>query len=119
MCYKQLQPLQSILRRGLLQLTTSDQTSRYQTSVPIACPAFFFLHSSDHPKDRMQSRPMPLPLLSPAQAKVVTARNVVTGVKQQHPYDALVLAPGAAAIQPPLPGVGLPGIFQMKTVPDR
>jgi NAD(P)H-nitrite reductase large subunit len=49
----------------------------------------------------------------------VTARNVVTGVEQQLPYDALVLAPGAAAIQPPLPGVSLPGIFQMKTVPDR
>ena len=33
-------------------------------------------------------------------------------------YDALVLSPGAFAIKPPLPGIDLPGIFQMKTIPD-
>lgn len=43
----------------------------------------------------------------------------MSGAEAQYPYDALVLAPGAAAIKPPLPGVDLPGIFQMKTVPDR
>lgn len=53
------------------------------------------------------------------QAKEVVARHVLTGAEQRHSYDALVLAPGAAAIKPPLPGVDLPGIFQMKTVPDR
>lgn len=41
-----------------------------------------------------------------------------TGVESTHPYDALVLSPGAAAIKPPLPGVDLPGIFSMKTIPD-
>lgn len=35
-----------------------------------------------------------------------------------HLYDALVLSPGASAIKPPLPGVDLPGIFAMKTIPD-
>ena len=48
------------------------------------------------------------------QARQVTARDVATGEESTHPYDALVLAPGAAAIQPPLPGIKLPGIFQMK-----
>jgi len=33
-------------------------------------------------------------------------------------YDALVLAPGAAPIRPPLPGIDLPGIFAVRTIPD-
>jgi NAD(P)H-nitrite reductase large subunit len=53
------------------------------------------------------------------QEKTVVARNVNTGQEATYPYDKLVLAPGAAAVKPPLPGVDLPGVFQMKTVPDR
>ncbi len=30
----------------------------------------------------------------------------------------LVLAPGAVAVRPPLPGIDLPGIFHVRTVPD-
>ena len=33
-------------------------------------------------------------------------------------YDALVLSPGAAPIRPPLPGIDIPGIFTLRTVPD-
>lgn len=33
-------------------------------------------------------------------------------------YDALVLSPGAAPIRPPLPGIKLDGIFQLRTIPD-
>jgi NADPH-dependent 2,4-dienoyl-CoA reductase/sulfur reductase-like enzyme/rhodanese-related sulfurtransferase len=33
-------------------------------------------------------------------------------------YDALVLAPGAAPLRPPLPGIDLPGIFALRTIPD-
>ena len=33
-------------------------------------------------------------------------------------YDKLVLSPGAASIRPPLPGIDLPGIFPVRTVPD-
>lgn len=33
-------------------------------------------------------------------------------------YDALVLAPGAAPIVPPLPGVDLPGVFVVRSIPD-
>lgn len=52
------------------------------------------------------------------QDRTVVARNVVTGEEATYSYDKLVLAPGAAAVKPPLPGVDLPGVFQMKTVPD-
>jgi NADPH-dependent 2,4-dienoyl-CoA reductase/sulfur reductase-like enzyme/rhodanese-related sulfurtransferase len=34
------------------------------------------------------------------------------------PYDALVLAPGAAPIRPRMPGIDLPGIFAVRTIPD-
>ena len=33
-------------------------------------------------------------------------------------YDTLVLSPGAASIRPQLPGIDLPGIFPVRTVPD-
>ncbi|EFN54835.1 hypothetical protein CHLNCDRAFT_48889 [Chlorella variabilis] len=51
-------------------------------------------------------------------ARKVTARDGGTGQEAQYEYDALVLAPGAAAIRPTLPGIDLPGIFAMKTIPD-
>ena len=33
-------------------------------------------------------------------------------------YYALVLAPGASPLRPPLPGIDLPGIFALRTIPD-
>jgi NADPH-dependent 2,4-dienoyl-CoA reductase/sulfur reductase-like enzyme len=33
-------------------------------------------------------------------------------------YDALVLSTGASPIRPPLPGIDLPGIFVLRTIPD-
>lgn len=51
-------------------------------------------------------------------ARTVTARHLASGKEFQAPFDALVLSPGAQAIRPPLPGIDLPGIFQMKTIPD-
>ncbi len=33
-------------------------------------------------------------------------------------YDALVLAPGAMPIRPPLPGIDLPGVFSLRTIED-
>lgn len=50
--------------------------------------------------------------------KTVALRNVVTGEVRMEPYDRLVLSPGAVSIRPPLPGIDLPGIFQVRTVPD-
>ena len=39
-------------------------------------------------------------------------------VEREEPYDALVLAPGAAPIRPAMPGIDLPGIFGVRTIPD-
>jgi NADPH-dependent 2,4-dienoyl-CoA reductase/sulfur reductase-like enzyme len=33
-------------------------------------------------------------------------------------YDKLVLSSGAPSVSPPLSGIDLPGIFQVRTVPD-
>jgi NADPH-dependent 2,4-dienoyl-CoA reductase/sulfur reductase-like enzyme/rhodanese-related sulfurtransferase len=33
-------------------------------------------------------------------------------------YDALVLSPGSLPIRPPLPGIDLPGVFTLRTIPD-
>jgi NADPH-dependent 2,4-dienoyl-CoA reductase/sulfur reductase-like enzyme/rhodanese-related sulfurtransferase len=51
-------------------------------------------------------------------AKTVELRNVMTGDVVSEPYDKLVLSPGAKSIRPPLPGIDLPGIFEVRTVPD-
>ena len=50
--------------------------------------------------------------------KTVELRNVVTGEVTSEAYDKLVLSPGAAPISPPLPGIDLPGVFRVRTVPD-
>jgi NADPH-dependent 2,4-dienoyl-CoA reductase/sulfur reductase-like enzyme/rhodanese-related sulfurtransferase len=48
----------------------------------------------------------------------VTVRDLRTGTERQERYDALVLSPGAAPIRPPLPGVDLPGVFAVRSIPD-
>ena len=53
-----------------------------------------------------------------AAGKRVSIRDVVTGQTDALPYDKLVLAPGAVSVKPPLPGIELPGIFHVRTVPD-
>jgi NADPH-dependent 2,4-dienoyl-CoA reductase/sulfur reductase-like enzyme/rhodanese-related sulfurtransferase len=50
--------------------------------------------------------------------KTVDLRDVKTGKVTTESYDKLVLSPGAAPIRPPLPGIDLPGIFSVRTVPD-
>jgi NADPH-dependent 2,4-dienoyl-CoA reductase/sulfur reductase-like enzyme/rhodanese-related sulfurtransferase len=52
------------------------------------------------------------------QKKTVDLKNVETGAVTTESYDKLVLSPGAASVRPPLPGIDLPGIFQVRTVPD-
>jgi NADPH-dependent 2,4-dienoyl-CoA reductase/sulfur reductase-like enzyme/rhodanese-related sulfurtransferase len=48
----------------------------------------------------------------------IEIRNSETGKVHREKYDALVLAPGAAPVRPPLPGIDLPGIFSLRTIPD-
>lgn len=53
-----------------------------------------------------------------AQNKTIDLKDVKTGEVTTERYDKLVLSPGAASVNPPLPGIDLPGIFQVRTVPD-
>ncbi len=48
----------------------------------------------------------------------IEVKRLHTGEVYREVYDALVLSPGAMPIRPPLPGVALPGIFILRTVPD-
>ena len=50
--------------------------------------------------------------------RCVQVRKTEDASEVEMPYDALVLSPGAAPIRPPLPGIDLPGIFQVRTIPD-
>jgi len=50
--------------------------------------------------------------------KTVDLRNTKTGEVTTESYDKLVLSPGATSVHPPLPGIDLPGIFHVRTVPD-
>ena len=53
-----------------------------------------------------------------AAGKTVQLRDVASGEVTTESYDKLVLSPGAPSIRPPLPGIDLPGIFPVRTVPD-
>ena len=48
----------------------------------------------------------------------VTVCDARTGNPRLERYDVLVLSPGAAPIRPLLPGVDLPGVFAVRTIPD-
>ena len=50
--------------------------------------------------------------------KTVELRSTTTGEMTTESYDKLVLSPGARSVRPPLPGIDLPGIFEVRTVPD-
>ncbi len=53
-----------------------------------------------------------------AKEKTVTLKDVKTGKITKEAYDNLLLSPGAVSVRPPLPGIDLPGIFHVRTVPD-
>lgn len=51
-------------------------------------------------------------------SKTVTVKNLLTGESFEDSYDSLVLSPGAAPLRPELPGLDLPGVFTVRTIPD-
>jgi NADPH-dependent 2,4-dienoyl-CoA reductase/sulfur reductase-like enzyme/rhodanese-related sulfurtransferase len=51
-------------------------------------------------------------------ASVIEVKDLACGKVYREKYDSLVLAPGAVPIRPPLPGIDLPGIFSLRTIPD-
>ena len=48
----------------------------------------------------------------------VSVTDLNTGKPYQESYDALVISPGSAPVRPNLPGIELPGIFTLRTIPD-
>ena len=48
----------------------------------------------------------------------VSVTDLRTGEALQMEYDELVLSPGAAPLRPPMPGIDLPGVMTLRTVPD-
>ena len=53
-----------------------------------------------------------------AQKKTVTIRNLLEAKVESVAYDYLVIATGADPVMPNLPGMQLPGVLPIKTIPD-
>lgn len=51
-------------------------------------------------------------------AKKVRVRDLASGREYEETYDKLILAPGAAPLRPPIPGIDLPGIFALRNLQD-
>ena len=51
-------------------------------------------------------------------AKIVRIRNLQTAQEYEEAYDKLILAPGAAPLRPPIPGIDQPGIFTLRNLQD-
>jgi NADPH-dependent 2,4-dienoyl-CoA reductase/sulfur reductase-like enzyme/rhodanese-related sulfurtransferase len=50
--------------------------------------------------------------------KTVTVHDHVNNRDYTESYDKLILSPGAEPKRPPLPGIDLPGIYKLRTIPD-
>ena len=48
----------------------------------------------------------------------IKVHDLRSGEMYHEAYDALVLSPGANPVRPPMPGIDLPGIFSLRTIPD-
>ncbi len=51
-------------------------------------------------------------------ARKVRVRDLASGREYEESYDKLILAPGAAPLRPPIPGIDLPGIFTLRNLQD-
>ena len=50
--------------------------------------------------------------------KTVRVRDLNSGEEYDESYDKLILAPGAAPLKPPIPGIDLPGIYTLRNLQD-
>jgi len=48
----------------------------------------------------------------------IRVKDLNSGEICHESYDVLVLSPGASPIKPQMPGIDLPGIFSLRTIPD-
>ena len=51
-------------------------------------------------------------------AKTVRVRDLASGREYEESYDKLILAPGAAPLRPPIPGIDLPGVYTLRNLHD-
>lgn len=51
-------------------------------------------------------------------AKQVRVRDLATGRVYEESYDKLILAPGAAPLRPPIPGIDLPEVYTLRNLAD-
>jgi len=51
-------------------------------------------------------------------AKQIRVRDLASDREYEETYDKLILAPGAAPLRPPIPGIDLPGIFTLRNLQD-
>jgi NADPH-dependent 2,4-dienoyl-CoA reductase/sulfur reductase-like enzyme/rhodanese-related sulfurtransferase len=50
--------------------------------------------------------------------KKVRVRDLASDRVYEETYDKLILAPGAAPLRPPIPGIDLPGVFTLRNLQD-
>lgn len=51
-------------------------------------------------------------------ARTIEVQNLQSGAATRESYDALVLAPGAEPMRPPVPGIDLPGVYTLRNLED-
>lgn len=52
------------------------------------------------------------------EAKSVRILDLADGREYDESYDKLILAPGAAPVRPPIPGIDLPGVYTLRNLSD-
>ncbi|MGC8659960.1 MAG: FAD-dependent oxidoreductase [Desulfomonilaceae bacterium] len=50
--------------------------------------------------------------------KTILVRDINSGNQYTESYDRIILAPGAEPVRPPIPGIGLDGVFHLRDIPD-
>jgi 3-phenylpropionate/trans-cinnamate dioxygenase ferredoxin reductase subunit len=98
-----------------------------ETALPYERPALSKTYlAGDVQLDKLLVRPagdydshrIELRLGQAASALDTDSRVVTLGDGEQIPYDHLVIATGASNARPPIPGIDLPGIHQLRTAAD-